>query len=115
MHSEFPVAPAMGNSDLSIDNGPLSDFFDELITSCQIVLRFCLGKGKHNMAFVVDFDHLSLQMGNIEPKQKQKTAVKALLSGKYVMTVLPTGFSKIILYESFVLLRRTCMTQIKRH
>ena len=54
------------------------------------------------MAFVEDFHHLSLQMGNIEHKQEQKLAVKALLSGKYVMAVLPTGFGKTIIYDSFV-------------
>ena len=54
------------------------------------------------MAFVGDFDHLSLQMGNIEHKQKQNLVVEALLLGKYVMAVLPTSFGKTIIYESFV-------------
>ena len=31
--------PVQGNSDWSIDSAPLSDFFDEFITSCHIVLR----------------------------------------------------------------------------
>ena len=39
------------------------------------------------MAFVVVFDHLSLQMGNLEPKQERKLAVEVRLSGKYVITV----------------------------
>ena len=53
---------------------------------------FSLGEDKHNMAFMVEFYHISLQMGNIEPKQEQKLVVKALLLGKYVMAVQPTGF-----------------------
>ena len=52
---------------------------------------------KYDMAFVEDFDHLSLQMGNMEHKQEQKLAVEALLSGKCVMAVLPTGFGKTII------------------
>ena len=40
-------------------------------------------------------------MGNVEPKQEQKLAVEALLSGKYVMAVLPTGFRQdFYLWES---------------
>ena len=54
------------------------------------------------MAFPEDFDHLSLQMGNTEHKQEQKLAVEALLSDKYVIAELPTGFSKTIIFESFV-------------
>ena len=69
-------------------------FFGELITSCQIVLQL--------MAFAEDFDHLSLQMGKMEHKQEPKLAVEALLSGKYVMAVLPTDFGKTIICESFV-------------
>ena len=74
--------------------------FVELISSCQIVLQSFLEKDKHNMAFVVDFDHLSLQMGNTESKQEQKLAVEALLLANVVMAMLPTGFSKTIIYES---------------
>ena len=54
------------------------------------------------MVFAEDFDHLSLQMGNMEHKQEQEVAVEALLSGKYVMAVLPTVFGKTIVCESFV-------------
>ena len=54
------------------------------------------------MAFAEDFDHLSLQMGNIGHKEEQKLAVEAILSGKYVMALLPTGFGKTNIYESFV-------------
>ena len=57
---------------------------------------------KRDVAFLEDFDHLSLQMGNIEHQQEQKLAVEPLLSGKYVMAVLPTGFGKTIIYDSFV-------------
>ena len=40
------------------------------------------------MAFAEDFNHLSLQTGNIKHKQQQKLAVQALQSGKYVMAML---------------------------
>ena len=85
--SEFPVAPAKGNSDWPVDNAPF-----------LLLVRLCFDY-KHDMAFAVDFDHLSFQVGNTEPKQEQKLAVEALLSGKYVMAVLPTGFDKTIIYE----------------
>ena len=54
------------------------------------------------MGFAEDFDHLSLQMGSIKHTQEQKLAVEALLSGKYVMAVLPTVFGKTIICESFL-------------
>ena len=54
MRSEFPVAPSTRNSDWSVDNRPLSHFFVD---------------DKDDVAFAVDFKHLSPQMDNIEPKQ----------------------------------------------
>ena len=72
-------------SDQPVDSGLLSGFFDKLIiiASCQIGTLICLslGEDKHDMAFAVDFNHLSHQMGDIEPKQQQKLAVEALLPG----------------------------------
>ena len=41
-------------------------------------------------------DHLS----SLVLKEEQKIAVDALLSGKDVMAVLPTGFGKLIIYQS---------------
>ena len=60
------------------------------LSDCDTNLSSITGKDKQDMALMIDFDHLSLQMVNIEPKQEQKLAAKALLSGKYAMAVLPT-------------------------
>ena len=45
---------------------------------------------------------LSDHLGSLVLKEEQKLAVEALLSGKDVMAVLPTGFGKSIIYQSFV-------------
>ena len=67
----------------------LSSFFDDLITSRQIVtpiyLRFFFGADKHDVAFAIGLDHLSLQMSDSELKQKQQLAVESLLQSKDVM------------------------------
>ena len=44
------------------------------------------------------FVNLSDQVGGLVLKEGQKLAVEALLSGKDVMAVLPTGFGKSIIY-----------------
>ena len=44
------------------------------------------------------FVNLSDQLGGFGLKEEQKLAVKALLSGRDVMAVLPTGFGKSIMY-----------------
>ena len=49
------------------------------------------------------FVNLSDQLGGLVLKEEQKSAVEALLSGKGVMAVLPTGFVKSIIYQSFVI------------
>ena len=72
------------------------------------------GKDKHDMVFAVDFDHLSLQIGNIEPKQEQWRAVEALLLGKYVMAVLPLVSAKPLLMRALPSLKRIRVTEIKR-
>ena len=51
--SESPVAQATESSDLSVDKGPLSDFFDELVTSCQIVTPF--SKEKRSVIWLLRF------------------------------------------------------------
>lgn len=48
-------------------------------------------------------DNLSGRLGGLVFKEEQMLAVEALLSGKDVMAVLPTGFGKSIIYQSFVL------------
>ena len=48
------------------------------------------------------FVNLSDQVGGLVLKEGQKLAVEALLSGKDVMAVLPAGFGKSIIYQSFV-------------
>ena len=52
-----------------------------------------------------DFVNLSNQLGSLVLKEEQKLAVEALLSGKDVMAVLPTGFGKSIIYQSFVIVK----------
>ena len=44
---------------------------------------------------------LSHHRGGLVLKEEQKLAVEALLSGKDVMALLPTGFGKSIIYQSF--------------
>ena len=48
------------------------------------------------------FSDLSDHLRRLVLKEEQKLAVEALLSGKDVMAVLPTGFGKSIIYQSFV-------------
>ena len=44
---------------------------------------------------------LSDHLGSLVFKEEQKLVVEALLSGKDVMAVLPNGFGKSIIYQSF--------------
>ena len=51
-----------------------------------------------------DFDRLSAScLGGLLLKREQKEAVSRLLEGKDVLAVLPTGFGKSLIYQSFVL------------
>ena len=51
-----------------------------------------------------DFDRLSeSRLGGIVLKREQKQAVANLMDGKDVLAVLPTGFGKSLIYQSFVL------------
>ena len=47
-------------------------------------------------------EHLSERLGGLILKDEQKLAVEALMSGKDVLVVLPTGLSKSVIYQSFV-------------
>ena len=49
------------------------------------------------------FDQLTEQLGGLVFKQKQEKAVKNLLEGKDVFAVLPTGFGKSLIYQSFIM------------
>ena len=55
------------------------------------------------MATPVDSEFL--QMRDIVLKEEQRVAVEALLPSKDVMAVLPTGFGKSMIYQSFALLK----------
>ena len=48
-------------------------------------------------------DRLSEHLGGLILKDEQKLAVEALMSGKDVLAVLPTGFGKSVIYQSFVI------------
>ncbi|XP_068697532.1 probable ATP-dependent DNA helicase RecS [Montipora foliosa] len=48
-------------------------------------------------------DRLSERLGGLILKEEQKLAIEALMSGKDVLAVLPTGFGKSVIYQSFVL------------
>ena len=53
---------------------------------------------------------LSDNLGGLVLKEEQKLAVEALLSGKDVMAVLPTGFGKSIIYQSFVVAKNLAVS-----
>ena len=48
-------------------------------------------------------DRLSECLGGLILKDEQRLAVEALMSGKDVLAVLPTGFGKSVIYQSFVI------------
>ena len=50
----------------------------------------------------ISSEHLSERLGGLILKDEQKLAVEALMSGKDVLVVLPTGLSKSVIYQSFV-------------
>lgn len=53
---------------------------------------------------------LSDHLGGLVLKEEQKLAVKALLSGKDVMAILPTGFEKSIIYQIFVVAKNLAVS-----
>ena len=48
-------------------------------------------------------ERLSEGLGGLILKDEQKLAVEALISGKDVLAVLPTGFIKSVIYQNFVI------------
>ena len=50
----------------------------------------------------ISSEHLSERLGGLILKDKRKLPVEALMSGKDVLVVLPTGLSKSVIYQSFV-------------
>ena len=56
------------------------------------------------------FVNLSDQVGGLVLKEGQELAVEALLSRRDVMAVLPTGFGKSIIYQSFVIAKNFAIT-----
>ena len=54
--------------------------------------------------------NLSDQVGGLVLKEGQKLAVEALLSGKDVIAVFPTGFGKSITHQSFVIAKNFAIT-----
>ncbi|KAM7434696.1 3 flap structured DNA binding [Porites harrisoni] len=48
-------------------------------------------------------DGLTERLGGLVLKDKQEEALKSLLDGKDVFAVLPTGFGKSLIYQSFVI------------
>ena len=57
-------------------------------------------------------DRLTKLLGGLVLKDKQEEALKSLLDGKDVFAVLPTGFGKSLIYQSFVIAKETdgCVT-----
>lgn len=53
---------------------------------------------------------LSDHLGGLVLKEEQKLAMEALLSGKDVMAILPTGFGKSIIYQIFVVAKNLAVS-----
>ena len=55
---------------------------------------------------------LTERLGGLVLKDKQEEALKSLLDGKDVFAVLPTGFGKSLIYQSFVIAKEMegCVT-----
>ena len=60
---------------------------------------------KEHQEFQV-FERLSRRLGGLVLKKEQKKAITLLLQGKDVLAVLPTGFGKSLIYQSFVLIKQ---------
>ena len=58
--------------------------------------------------------NVSVTLRGLVVKEEQKSAGEALLLGKNDMAVLPTGFGKSIIHQSFVLVK-TLATLIRPH
>jgi len=60
-----------------------------------------------------DFDRLSAScLGGLVLKREQKEAVSRLLEGKDVLAVLPTGFGKSLIYQSYVLVKEMAESSV---
>jgi len=60
-----------------------------------------------------DFDHLYAScLGGLVLKHEQKEAASRLLEGKDVLAVLPTGFGKSLIYQSFVLVKEMAESSV---
>ena len=59
-------------------------------------------------------DRLTQRLGGLVLKDKQEEAFKSLLDGKDVFAVLPTGFGKSLIYQSFVIAKEMegCVTDL---
>ena len=57
-------------------------------------------------------DRLTERLGGLVLKDKQEEALKSLLDGKDVFAVLPAGFGKSLIYQSFVIAKEIdgCVT-----
>ena len=57
-------------------------------------------------------DRLTERLGGLVLKDKQEEALKSLLDDKDVFAVLPTGFGKSLIYQSFVIAKEMdgCVT-----
>ncbi|XP_068738681.1 uncharacterized protein [Montipora capricornis] len=60
---------------------------------------------KEHQEFQV-FERLSRRLGGLVLEKEQKEAITLLLQGKDVFAVLPTGFGKSLIYQSFVLIKQ---------
>ena len=63
-----------------------------------------------NANYLAVWHHAYMPIGILVLKEEQKLAVEALLSGKDIMAVLPTGFGKSIIYQSFVMAKNFANT-----
>jgi len=63
--------------------------------------------------FIFYFDRLSAScLGGFLLMREQKEAVSRLLEGKDVLAVLPTGFGKSLIYQSFVLAKEMAESSV---
>jgi len=60
-----------------------------------------------------DFDRLSAScLGGLVLRREQKESVSRLPEGKDVLAVLPTGFGKSLIYQSFVLAKEMAKSSV---
>ena len=86
------ITPAWSSRELSLN------FFTRLMSTLQITRKMASVRDSSDV-----ITNLSDQLGGLVLKEEQKLAIEALLSGKDAMTVLPTGFGKSVICQSFVI------------